>query len=80
MSIIVTSPQLSVEAAIEIYALKQGFTWRTGLYDKASKENLGFIKHAGEPFEGHGYAAFDAEQKALEKLRQIQLERDQART
>lgn len=78
-SIIVTTELLDVEAAIEIYALERGFTWRTGIYDKQAQEHLCDIKYAGRPFDERSDAVFDAEQKAAETLRAIQSERDEAR-
>lgn len=72
MSISVKTPDARLEAAAEIYALDRGFTWRTNIFDTASRELVDQLKHAGEPFDSHDAAAFDAERKALEHMQAFQ--------
>ncbi len=78
MSISVQTPDARLEAAIEIYALDRGFTWRTNIFDAASRQLVDQIKHAGEPFDSHDAAAFDAGRSALEHMQAFQAARGTA--
>ena len=76
MSVIVSVPHLSTESAVELYAVEHGHTWRAGIFDRKSKELIGQLKHAGPTFENEHDAIVDAERIVLEKMREIQVERD----